>query len=406
METETEGPAEKNTGAVPSAVWASTTYFGEGLSYSIVHQLAAQQYLTAAGVSPEIIGLASFLHAPWLFKFAWAPMVDGIGTTKRWMIGLALVLAGCSVAMAAAAAESGWMAVIWVLCAMSFIAATSDIAIDGYYIRSLDQKRQTALSGVRIGAFRLAMLFGSGLLVTLAGKTSFSASFLVAGLVFVALALLHIMILRPDARARVVAGDSIAKNAREGFKSFFARPGIVLAVCLILTYRAGDALLFAMNAKFLASLGLDTATRGIVNGTFGTAASIGGSLLGGFVIAKVGFKRAFLPITVLQAVALLFYAGLAVGQPSFATIAVVVVLEQLIAGVGTAAFVVFLLRLCHGPQKASHFALASSLMTFALMMSGAASGFLYVAVGPSWFFFVAFLVALPGVVLAAVVDKS
>ncbi len=405
METETETPVEQTKGAVPSAVWASTTYFGEGLSYSIVHQLAAQQYLTAAGVSPEIIGLASFLHAPWLFKFAWAPMVDGIGTTKRWMVGLALVLAGCSVAMAAAAADAGWMAVVWVLVGTSFIAATSDIAIDGYYIRSLDQKTQRTLSGVRIGAFRLAMLFGSGLLVTLAGKTSFSLAFLVAALVFVLLALLHALVLRPDARPRV-GSDSVADTARAAFRSFFARPGIALSVCLILTYRAGDALLFAMNAKFLASLGLDTDARGIVNGTLGTAASIGGSLLGGLVIAKLGFKRAFVPITVLQALALLLYAGLAIARPSLPVIAVAVILEQLIAGVGTAAFVVFLLRLCHGPQKASHFALASSLMTFALMMSGAASGFLYVAVGASWFFVVAFVVALPGVVLSLLVDKS
>ncbi|MBL8741315.1 MAG: MFS transporter, partial [Myxococcales bacterium] len=111
-------------------------------------------------------------------------------------------------------------------------------------------------------------------------------------------------------------------------------------------------------------------------------------------------------ITVLQAVALLMYAGLAAMRPGLPTIAVVVVLEQLIAGIGTAAFTVFLLRLCHGPQKASHFALASSLMSIAVTAAGASSGFLYVALGSTWFFVVAFLVALPGVVMAAVVDVT
>ena len=405
MQTADERPRAETKREVPPAVWASTTYFAEGLPYSLVHQLAAQQYLTAVGLAPELVGLASLLHVPWLLKFVWAPVVDGTSTAKRWMVAALVLLAACAGGMAFAAAELGSSAVLWVLVVTAFVAATSDIAIDGYYIRSLDQAKQTALSGVRIGAFRLAMLFGSGALVTLAGVTSFSVSFLVVAGVLLVLALLHALMLRSDSRPVASASiTTVRTTAREAMRGFFSRPGIALAVVLIMTYRAGDALLFAMNAKFLSSLGLDTAMRGVVNGTFGTAASIGGSLLGGIVIAKVGFKRAFFPITVLQASALLMYAGLAVATPSLPVIAVVVVLEQLIAGIGTAAFTVFLLRLCHGPQKASHFALASSLMSIAVTAAGASSGFLFVGLGSTWFFVVAFLVAIPGVVLAAVVD--
>ena len=405
-ETQGSSPAKQATSA-PATGWAATTYFAEGLPYSLVHQMGAQQYLTAVGASPEMVGLGSLLHVPWLLKFVWAPVVDGRSTAKRWLVGAGLVLAGCAALMSFASFQYGAIGVVSVLIATAFVAATSDIAIDGYYIRSLDKDRQVKLSGLRIGAFRMAMLFGSGALVTLAGLTSFSLAFLVAGGVLVALALLHAAWLTPDSRAFATNEAPDAwRTGREALRGFLARPGITLSICLIMTYRAGDALLFAMNAKFLKALGLDTAARGIVNGSFGTAASILGSLLGAWVIAKLGFKRAFFPITVLQALALLLYVGLANGEPGFMTIAVVVVLEQLIAGIGTAAFTVFLLRLCHGPQKASHFALASSLMAIAVTVSGSVSGFLYVAVGASWFFAIAFFAALPGVLLSLLVDKD
>jgi PAT family beta-lactamase induction signal transducer AmpG len=86
-------------------------------------------------------------------------------------------------------------------------------------------------------------------------------------------------------------------------------------------------------------------------------------------------------------------------------IAVVVMIEQLIAGAGTAAFTVFILRLCHGEQKASHFAFASSVMSLAATVAGVASGFLYAGLSAPGYFVVAFVASLPGVIAALFVRK-
>ncbi len=384
--------------------WAASTYFAEGLPYSVVHQVGGQQYLTAVGVAPELVGLASLLHLPWNVKFLWAPLVDSRASAKRWMVGALVALAAATAVMGLAAAHWGSSAVLVVLVLAAIFAATNDIAIDAYYMRSLDKPRQAELSGVRIGAYRAALLVGSGPIVALAGMTSFSLAFLALSGILLALALLHGAYLTPDARP-VEARVSPLQTAKQAAKTLFSKPGIVPLLALLLCYRAGDALLFAMNAKFLASLGLDTTMRGVVNGTAGTIASISGSLVGGLVIARVGFRRAFVPITVGQALALPLYSLVALVQPSLLWVACAVVVEQFVAGVGTAAFMVFIMRMCDGPEKATMFAFASSIMSLAVTAAGAASGFLYVALGAPVFFLVAFGAALPGVVLSAVVRK-
>jgi MFS transporter, PAT family, beta-lactamase induction signal transducer AmpG len=177
-----------------------------------------------------------------------------------------------------------------------------------------------------------------------------------------------------------------------------------------------------MNAKFLNSLGLDTTLRGVVNGTFGTAASITGSIVGGLLLSRFGFRRMFVPITLVQSTALLLYHALArsgahlVEQPTLAIagfelsamaiVSATVITEQFIAGVGTAAFTSFILRLCTGSYKTMHFAFASSLMSVAGMVSGAASGFLYERVGSGAFFLFAFAASLPGVAASLFVRKT
>src|ERR1700676_2385532 len=75
-----------------TALWATTTYFAEGLPYSIVHQISSQ-FFTAAGASLEAIGLTSLYGLAWNLKFAWSPLVDMISTKKKWLVRLEILLA-------------------------------------------------------------------------------------------------------------------------------------------------------------------------------------------------------------------------------------------------------------------------------------------------------------------------
>jgi PAT family beta-lactamase induction signal transducer AmpG len=394
------------TGALAAAPWVLSTYFAEGLPYSLVHQVATQEYFTAMGVSLEAIGLASLYHLAWNFKFVWSPLVERIGTTRQWILGVEALLALLTFAMATVA-HGDVGAVAWLLVPMSFLAATHDIAIDGYYLRCLDDKAQAGFSGVRVAAYRIAMLVGKGGLVLLAGVSSWFFGFAAGAGLLVLLLVFHAVVLPRDEQPRADPAKSAADPSALAatLLSFFRQERIGWSLGFILLFRAGDAMMFAMSTPLLKSLGLDTATRGFYSGTLGTLASIGGSIVGGALIARYSLRRTLVPIATAQATAILLYAFIAWSAPTLPVVAAVVLVEQLVAGIGTSAFAVFLMQRSAGENKVVRFAVASALMSVAATAAGSLSGFLADAVGFTTFFLVAFLAALPGVALSLAVPK-
>src|SRR6185503_9597893 len=111
-------------------------------------------------------------------------------------------------------------------------------------------------------------------------------------------------------------------------------------------------------------LGVGLTGQGGLGGV-STAAGIAGSMVGGLLIARFSLKRALAPIARIPRLAILIYVALATQRPPLPWIVAAVVLEQLIAGVGTAALMVFLMRLCDREHKAAHFAIGTSLMSVA-----------------------------------------
>ena len=83
----------------------------------------------------------------------------------------------------------------------------------------------------------------------------------------------------------------------------------------------------------------------------------------------------------------------------YSVMVVAVAFENLAGGMGTAAFVAFLMALCDHRYTATQFALLSALASLGRIFVGPPSGFLSQEVGWIIFFLITFLAALPGLVL-------
>jgi PAT family beta-lactamase induction signal transducer AmpG len=389
-----------------AAPWVMSTYFAEGLPWSIVHQIS-QEFFTSMGSSLGAIGLTSLYGIPGNLKFLWSPLIDGYGTMRRWLFSLQAVIAVVVVAIAWPAQERDLGLVARLLLVLAVLGPTQDIAIDGFYLRVLGKADQAALSGLRVAAYRLAMLVGKGLLVMLAGWMSWRACFLIAGAIMAVLAVGHAAGLPREPPRSLEPDRTLGRIFVRAFTTFFAQPRAAVTILFILLYRAGDALMFAMATPLLARRLdiVDLATRGGIN-TVGTIAGIAGSIAGGAVIARIGLKRTLTPIALIQSLAILIYVALSAARPSLPWIMAAVVAEQLLAGVGTAALMVFLMSRCKGDYKASHFAVGSALMSVVTTFAGPLSGFVAERVGFTGLFLFAFAVSIPGVLLSWVVPKE
>ncbi len=446
LEAEADGPPRAARDDHP-LVWTTTTYFAEGLPWSLLHQVAAE-FFTAIGLPARQVGYTSALHVTGSLKFLWSPLVDLFGTLRLWMIATqaAMGLAVGYLALHAqrlealglgAGSDTTW---VWAaLVIVGVLSATHDIACDGYYMDALDKDAQARYSGLRIAAFRIAMLVGNAGLVYIGGRFGWLAGFGCGAAMLLALAVFHHFQLprgaseraEPDPAATAEANDprgSAAARARHvaaAYLSFLGQRSALVVLLFITTYKLGDALMFSMGKVLLRELGVGTETRALIN-LVSVLSMIAGATFAGAWIARARLARALLPITLIMALSEPLYLLLASAtvpmqlgaaleipasllelyRPSIATITGVLAIEQFAGGMATTAQMIFIMRRCHPDHKAAHYAFATALYAFAQMATGTYSGLLYEAQGPLIYFSVTSVVCIPALVLVNLIPTS
>jgi PAT family beta-lactamase induction signal transducer AmpG len=176
-------------------VWAFTTYFAEGFPYTLI-RIISSVFFRDMKVSLEAIGFTSLFGLPWVLKFLWGPQIDQFGTKRRWMLntqGLLVLLFLGTALMTPFAWMIKWIAVA--LFAGAVIAATHDMAIDGYYMEALDKEGQARFVGYRVMAYRIAMMTGTGIVVTIGTTTSWRLAYLSSAGLLGAFFLYHLFLL-------------------------------------------------------------------------------------------------------------------------------------------------------------------------------------------------------------------
>lgn len=152
--------------------WVATTYFAEGFPYTLIRQVASV-YFRDMRMSLEAIGLTSLYGLPWVIKFLWGPLVDRYATRREWLLWTEAVLAAMLGAVVLIVAGGNAVAVAWALVPAAFVAATHDTAIDGYYMAGLDRDGQARYVGYRVMAYRIALMAGTGAVVTIGALERF-----------------------------------------------------------------------------------------------------------------------------------------------------------------------------------------------------------------------------------------
>jgi len=208
-------------------------------------------------------------------------------------------------------------------------------------------------------------------------------------------------VLAPEPEIIAAAPRSLAVAVVEPLREFFSRRGAITILLLIVLYKLGDAFAGALSTTFLIrGAGFSVSEVGSINKVFGLAATIIGALAGGALMARLGLYRSLMLFGLLQAVSNFGYWVLAVAPPHLYFMALVVAIENLCGGLGTAAFVALLMGLCRREFSATQFALLSALSAVGrTYLAGPFTPPLVESMGWPGFFVLTVLIALPGLVL-------
>ncbi len=447
-------------------LWVTSTYFAEGFPYTVVNSLA-EIIFKERGASLEAIGLTSIFHLPWNLKFIWGPLLDKYATKRRWLLATEIILTGILIALSLMSQwQSSLIALSVAFIMLAFLSATHDIAIDGFYLEGLDKENQAKYVGYRATAYKIAMLFITGPLVIVIGRTSWTVGLFITAIVMFLLLAYHWYALPRVEVQRLTFKNMFAelKNIRlpwvagiagvtvlavrewetlqkvdlstiiilfffgclfiaaiflsrvkkilqksksafaDAYLNFLEQPDIGWTLSFIVLFRVGESFLMKMRWPFLRDeLHLTLDQYGWANGTIGIAASFVGTFLGGWLISRQGLKKWLWPCMLAQNTLHLLYTWLAIVAPtgpSLAATTAVISIEHFGQGMGTAAFMVLIMRSCHPDHKAAHMSLLTAFMSISFTLAGVTSGLLAQKMGFSMYFFFTFIVTIPGMLLA------
>ena len=234
--------------------WVPTLYFAEGLPYFAVTAISVILYKRMGVSNADIALYTSWFYLPWVIKPFWSPIVDMLSTRRLWIVATQLIMGASLASIAFTIPLNSFLQ--WTLCLfwlMAFSSATHDIAADGFYMLGLDEEGQSFFAGIRSTFYRIATIFGQGILIYFAGKLevvtnnialAWSVTFGILCALLLLLGFYHYKALpRPLSDvSRNVSG------IREAFASFgkiittyFKKPDIVPALLFMLLFRLPEA---------------------------------------------------------------------------------------------------------------------------------------------------------------------
>ena len=208
-----------------------------------------------------------------------------------------------------------------------------------------------------------------------------------------------------------------------GLSSYFSTKGAAAFLLLVVLYKLGDAFAASLMTPFLLkSMAFSPAEVGVVNKVIGLWLTIGGALLGGAFMIKLGLWRSLMIFGVLQMLSNVGFWWLAVGGkgmlpgitlPAFdwgfvkltspapvdGGLLLVVALENISGGMGNAALVAFMMSLCNQRFTATHYALISAFAAVGRVWVGPLAGVLAETIGWPTFFIISTVLAVPALVL-------
>lgn len=342
------------------------------------YNVAMPAILRSQGVQLRWIGLLSLLYLPWALKFLWAPLTEryylhavGRRRTWLWLTQAALVLG--LLALAVHRQEHGLLAFILIGLWISTMAATQDIAIDGYTVESLAPAEQRLGSMAQSIGVALGSLLGGAGILWLYQQLGWQTALLTLS-ALVALTMLAVSGVREPAMRSDPA-------SRPSFMHSLKRADMRWAFALILVYRLVEAPAMAMLNPLLIDHGWSLASIGVLISVAGAAVGLLAAIGSAAALKRhsahqlligAGWLRSLLYLLL----AALLYSGLSNGWLG----ALVLMLLALRYLVMTSLYALFM-RLCSPQQAGTDFTLLVCLELLVFFLGAAGSGFLATQLG-------------------------
>ena len=374
----------------------SGLYAAQGLPYGFF-TLALPVLLREAGWSLTSIGLLHLLALPWALKFLWAPWVDHHFSRRAWLLGLQGTALMAALTMSFMKVDAGSTLLLAAVFGFNLIAATQDVVTDGLAVRLLDAQGRGLANGIQVGAYRLGMILGGGLLLWVFARSNWQVMFWCMA-ALLALSTVPVWFMREPAPARVSLLIPPPTRAHEpaalvqparpktlelalGWWHRAVTPAMLTLAGLIVCFRFGDQVVSALITPFLSDQGLGKETIALMKGTVGSATSLGGAALGAVIMVRWGRRQALLWCGLAQSAGFALYIAVALGHGGEPLLWAATVLEGLVGTMATVALFALMMDAASPEHAGTDYSWLASVVVVVAGLGNLLAGVLADALG-------------------------
>lgn len=403
---------------VNPVLWVPTLYFAMGMPFVVLNMVSTLMYKGMGVSDAQITFWASLIMLPWTLKPLWSPFLE-MYKTKKFFVVLTQILSGIMFALIAFALNlpSFFAITIAMFAVIALSGATHDIAADGTYMAVLSNEEQAKWIGWQGAFYNVAKIAATGGLVYLAGvfidefgvTKAWMFIMLIIAVIMCIIGCYHFFVLPSDGHAseQKKTFSETMHDLIGVFAEFFKKKHIWYYIAFIILYRFAEGFAIKIVPLFLKAsradqgLGMSEQEIGLCYGTFGAAAFVLGSILGGNYIARRGLQKSLFSLALIFNIPFVAYTLLAVCQPeSLWLIGTGIVLEYFGYGFGFVGLTLFMMQqIAPGKHKMSHYAFASGIMNLGVMLPGMMSGEISTALGYRNFFIFVLVCAIPALLI-------
>ena len=361
-------------------------------------------WLKEDAISLTAIGLFAQVGLSYNLKFLWAPIIDRVplpgltrllGRRRSWALFIQILLAAAILAMGQTDPRIDPWPVALIAVVVAFFSASQDIVIDAYRVELLTDREQGGGAAVTQIGYRLGMLVSGAGALYLASYLGWRAAYTVMACC-VTVGMASVLLTREPEHPRDMRRNWFRAAIVEPFAEFAQRRDWVAILAFVVLYKTGDAVAGWMAGPFYIAMGFDKIEIANVSKIFGLIASMAGVVLGGGLVYRAGVMRALMIGGVLQMLSNLAYIAQFYAGHDVAMLAATIAVENVTGGIGSAAFVAYLSRLCNPAFTATQYALLSALAATSRTFLASSGGWLAERFGWAPFFVIATLFCLPG----------
>lgn len=387
--------------------------FSSGLPYALL-AVMLQAWFTTSGDSLIVIGTLSLVTIPYTWKFIWAPLMDRftlsspikkvLGRRKSWLlvtqVGL-LVLISSLVLFNPQFQPWIIFGIAW---AIALFSASQDISINAYMVDIASEDERGMIAAVNVIGWRIGALLSGAIALIMAQHLGWTVTILMmSGCMLVGLLTTLLLCQEPNSDHHIPPQHSLYHDVLQPFAEFFVRKGLWIGIAIlavIILYKLGDAFALSLNSVFiLRYLHFSLTDLGTIAKVGGLGISILGGFMGGLLMTRMRLLTALIVFGLLQAAANLTFMALAMAGHSMTWLIIATSTSYFTSALGTTAFVALIMALCNKQYSATQYALFSAIAFFGTTYLGPVAAEIVHHVGWVQFYWITFIISLPGVLL-------